>query len=122
MTLSASQTASFLTISLIGLHPPAETAIEAFEGVSDKDLVAVTICNDFVRSTAWEDQAASDHRRGGGGMRPRAGTSLSNLTLKPDLNLHIKGVGNITFHSVWTDEGNSDEDRRPTPCRAIHEA
>ncbi|KAI0740149.1 hypothetical protein C8Q76DRAFT_765206 [Earliella scabrosa] len=147
MTIPALRTASLETISLNEPHPPAENAIEAFEvaeatikseilksrqhwdlhepkmwsraqGVSDKDLVAFTIRDDLVevRSAATSYGAIILGKIRLPAINDEEGEGYVHVRIHDPPN---RGVEDVTFHSLWTDEGNPDEDGRPTTWRAI---
>ncbi|PIL36192.1 hypothetical protein GSI_01852 [Ganoderma sinense ZZ0214-1] len=140
--------ASAEQVNLNAPHPPHENAIEAFiavehtikteilksrhhwekheprmwsraEGIPDHDLVTFTIHKDLVEIRS--------------GVTSYGTIILGKIRL-PAVNdaegegyVHVRihdppnrGVEDVLFHSLWTDEGNRDVDGHPTTWRAIH--
>ncbi|KAI0739661.1 hypothetical protein C8Q80DRAFT_195150 [Daedaleopsis nitida] len=139
--------ASLEELSFNEPHPPQENALEAFgivettikseivksrrhwdlhepkmwsraSGVSDSDLVAFTLRDDLVEVRSSPTSY---------------GTIILGKIRLPAVNdaegegyIHVRihdppnrGTEDVMFHSLWTDEGNSDLDGRPTTWRAI---
>ncbi|KAI1794140.1 hypothetical protein LXA43DRAFT_971400 [Ganoderma leucocontextum] len=134
-------------INLNAPHAPTEKALEAFtivehtikaeivksrhdwnkheplmwsrtEGLSDHELIAFTIRDDLVEIRS----APTSY-----------GTIILGKIRLPAVNdaegdgyMHVRihdppnrGVQDVLFHSLWTDEGNRDADGHPTTWRAI---
>ncbi|TBU49508.1 hypothetical protein BD309DRAFT_986473 [Dichomitus squalens] len=134
-------------IELNAPHSPTEKAFEAFEivehkikseiiksrhdwnkheprmwsrahGVSDEDLVAFKIRQDLVEirsaPTSYGTIILGKIRLPG--VRDAEGEGYIHVRIHDPPN---RGVEDVLFHSLWTDEGNRNADGHPTTWRAI---
>ncbi|KAI0645712.1 hypothetical protein C8Q79DRAFT_709849 [Trametes meyenii] len=139
--------ASAEQIELNAPHAPTEKAFEAFEvvertikteilksrrdwdkheprmwsrasGISDDDLVAFTIRSDLVECrsapTSYGSIILGKIRLPA--VRDEEGEGFIHVRIHDPPN---RGIEDVLFHSLFTDEGNPDEDGRPTTWRAI---
>ncbi|KAI0675318.1 hypothetical protein C8Q78DRAFT_1011710 [Trametes maxima] len=139
--------ASSEQIELNAPHAPTEKAFEAFEvvertikteilksrrdwdkheprmwsrasSISDDDLVAFTIRGDLVECrsapTSYGTIILGKIRLPA--VRDEEGEGFIHVRIHDPPN---RGTEDVLFHSLFTDEGNPDEDGRPTTWRAI---